>query len=83
VATPDEFRCARAAQVAIDGDKRVADLERDPDNPAARSFEKFLDVPDQVISESAPTLLVSLDLGRFAAATQSARAMVGTCRCAC
>jgi general stress protein 26 len=50
----------------------LAGTERDPDNPAARSFEKFLDGPHQVIVETAPTLVVSFDFRRFAATTQAA-----------
>jgi hypothetical protein len=50
----------------------VSGTERDPDNPAARSFEKFLDGPHQVIIETVPTLVVSFDFGMFAAMTQAA-----------
>ena len=50
----------------------LAGTERDPHNPAARSFERFLDGPHQVIIETAPTLVVSFDFGRFAATTPAA-----------
>ncbi len=50
----------------------LAGTEKDPDNPAARSFEKFLDGPHQVIIETAPALIVSFDFGRFVATTQAA-----------
>jgi hypothetical protein len=50
----------------------VSGTAHDPDNPAARSFEKFLDGPHQVIIETAPTLVVSFDFGMFAATTQAA-----------
>lgn len=50
----------------------LSGAERAPDNPAARSFERFLDGPHQVIIETAPTLVVSFDFGRFAATTQAA-----------
>jgi hypothetical protein len=35
-------------------------------------FERLLDGPHQVIIETAPTLVVSFDFGRFAATTQAA-----------
>ncbi len=50
----------------------LAGTERDPDNPATRSLETFLDGPHQVIIETTPTLVVSFDFGRFAATTQAA-----------
>jgi hypothetical protein len=50
----------------------LAGTENDPDNPAARSFQRFLDGPNQVIIETVPTLVVSFDFGRFVATTQAA-----------
>jgi hypothetical protein len=50
----------------------LAGTESNPDKPAAQAFEKFLDGPHQVIIETAPTLVVSFDFGRFAATTQAA-----------
>jgi general stress protein 26 len=50
----------------------VSGTENNPDDASARSFEQFLDGPNQVIIETVPTLVVSFDFGAFLATTQAA-----------
>jgi hypothetical protein len=50
----------------------LAGTDKNPDNDMARSFETFLDGPNQVIIETEPTLVVSFNFGKFAATTQAA-----------
>jgi hypothetical protein len=50
----------------------LAGTDKDPDNEMARSFETFLDGPNQLIIETECTLAVSFNFGKFAATTQAA-----------
>ena len=50
----------------------LSGTEADPDNLAARNFQKFLDSPHRVIIETEAKLVVSFDAGKFGALTQEA-----------
>jgi pyridoxamine 5'-phosphate oxidase-like protein len=50
----------------------LAGTERDPDDPAARNHQKFLNSPHQVIIETPADLLVSFDFAKFGAVMQAA-----------
>jgi len=50
----------------------LAGTDKTPDNEIARSFETFLDGPNQLIIETEPTLVVSFNFAKFAARTQAA-----------
>jgi hypothetical protein len=50
----------------------VSGSENEPNDLGPRSFERFLDGPNQVIIETSPALVVSFDFGAFLATTQAA-----------
>ena len=50
----------------------LAGAEREPDNASARSLQKLLDSPTQVIIETPANLVVSFDGVKFGAAMQAA-----------